>query len=85
MKNFTFQAPTKIIFGKGAEDSVGKEAKKFGKRVLLHYGGGSIKQYGLYDKVIDSLKKEGMEIIELGGVMPNPRLGLVKEGVALCR
>ncbi len=85
MKNFIFQAPTKIIFGKGAEDSVGKEAKKHGKTVLLHYGTGSIKQYGLYDKVISSLKKEGMEIIELGGVLPNPRLGLVNEGIALCR
>jgi alcohol dehydrogenase YqhD (iron-dependent ADH family) len=85
MKNFTFQAPTKIIFGKGAEDSVGKEAKKFGKTVLLHYGGGSIKQYGHYDKVINSLKKESLEIIELGGVLPNPRLSLVKEGIALCR
>jgi alcohol dehydrogenase len=85
MKNFIFQAPTKIIFGKGAEDSVGKEAKKFGKTVLLHYGGGSIKIYGLYDKVKNLLNKEGMEIIELGGVLPNPRLSLVKEGVALCR
>jgi len=85
MKNFKFQAPTKIIFGKGAEDSVGKEAKKFGKTVLLHYGTGSIKQYGLYDKVISSLKEEGMEIVELGGVLPNPRLGPVKEGIALCR
>jgi alcohol dehydrogenase YqhD (iron-dependent ADH family) len=85
MKNFKFQAPTKIIFGKGAEDSVGKEAKKFGSRVLLHYGTGSIKKYGLYDSVINSLKKEGLEIIELGGVLPNPRLGLVNEGISLCR
>jgi alcohol dehydrogenase YqhD (iron-dependent ADH family) len=85
MKNFTFQAPTKIIFGRGAEDSVGKEAKRFGKKVLLHYGTGSIKQYGLYDRVTNSLKKEGMEIIELGGVLPNPRLGLVQKGIELCR
>jgi alcohol dehydrogenase YqhD (iron-dependent ADH family) len=85
MKNFTFQAPTKIIFGKGAENSVGKEAKRFGKKVLLHYGAGSIKKYGLYDKVMKSLKKEGLEIVEMGGVLPNPRLGLVKEGIALCR
>ena len=85
MRNFTFQAPTKIIFGKGAEDSVGKEVKKFGEKVLLHYGGGSIKQYGLYDRVISSLKKEGLEITELGGVRPNPRLSLVQKGIELCR
>ena len=83
MKNFTFQASTKIIFGKGAEDSVGKEVKKFGEKVLLHYGGGSIKKYGLYDRVMNSLKKEGLEIIELGGVQPNPRLSLVQKGIAL--
>jgi alcohol dehydrogenase len=85
MKDFTFQAPTKIIFGKGAEDSVGKESKRYGKTVLLHFGTGSIKQYGLYDKVINSLKKQGMEIIELGGVLPNPRLSLVQRGIELCR
>lgn len=85
MENFTFQAPTKIIFGKGAEDSVGKEVKRFGEKVLLHYGGGSIKKYGLYDRVMNSLKKEGLEIIELGGVQPNPRLNLVQKGIALCR
>lgn len=85
MENFTFQSPTKIIFGKGAEDSVGKEAKRFGQKVLLHYGGGSIKQSGLYDRVVGSLKKDGLEITELGGVLPNPRLGLVQKGIALCR
>ena len=61
MKNFTFQSPTKIIFGKGSEDSVRKETKRFGKKVLLHYGTGSIKQYGLYDRVINSLNKECIE------------------------
>jgi alcohol dehydrogenase len=85
MKNFIFQAPTKIIFGKRAEDSVGKEVKRFGKKVLLHYGTGSIKQYGLFDKVISSLKKEGMEITELGGVLPNPWLSMVHKGIEMCR
>jgi alcohol dehydrogenase len=85
MKNFTFQSPTKIIFGMGAEDSAGKEAKRFGKNVLLHYGTGSIKQYGLYDRVTSALKKEGIEVIELGGVLPNPRLSLVRQGIELCR
>ncbi len=58
MENFVFQSPTRIIFGKGAEAEVGKETKKFTKKVLLHYGGQSIKKYGLYEKVIKSLKAE---------------------------
>lgn len=85
MNNFTFQNSTKIIFGKNTENSVGEETKKYGSKVLLHYGGGSIKKYGLYDKVMSSLKKAGLEIFELGGVKPNPRLSLVKEGIELCR
>lgn len=85
MNNFTFQNSTKIIFGKNTENSVGEETKKYGSKVLLHYGGGSIKKYGLYDKVISSLKNAGLEVFELGGVKPNPRLSLVKEGIELCR
>jgi len=85
MKNFIFQAPTKIIFGKEGEDSAGKEVKKFGRKVLLHYGQESIKKYGIYDRVMGSLRKEGLEIMELGGVQPNPRLSLVREGITLCR
>ena len=81
MKNFIFQAPTKIIFGRNTEDAVGKEIKKLGKKVLLHYGTGSIKSTGLYNKIIDSLKKENVDFIELGGVKPNPRLGLVYKGI----
>lgn len=85
MLNFSYDNKTKIIFGKNTEESVGSETKIFGKRVLLHYGGGSIKKWGLYEKVVESLKKEGIEIFELSGVKPNPRLGLVKEGIKLCR
>jgi alcohol dehydrogenase YqhD (iron-dependent ADH family) len=85
MKNFTFYRPTKIIFGKGTEDEVGRQTKKYGKRILLHYGGGSIKRIGLYDKVMKSLKQEGIEVMELGGVKPNPRLSLVREGIDICR
>lgn len=85
MKNFIFQAPTKIIFGRNTEDAVGKEIKKLGKKVLLHYGTGSIKSTGLYNKIIDSLKKENVDFIELGGVKPNPRLGLVYKGIDFCR
>lgn len=85
MLNFDFLSPTKIIFGKGTENCVGEETCKYGKKILLHYGGGSIKKNGLYDKVVNSLKKAGLEFVELGGVKPNPRLSLVHEGIRICR
>lgn len=85
MKNFEFKNPTKIIFGRGAEEKVGAEMALYSKKILLHYGGGSIKASGLYDRVIASLKEAGVEWVELGGVKPNPRLSLVYEGVKLCR
>ena len=85
MENFIFKNPTKIIFGRGTEESVGTEAAVYSKKVLLHFGGGSIKKSGLYDRVTASLKKAGVEWVELGGVQPNPRLSLVREGINLCR
>jgi len=85
MDNFIFQNPTKIIFGKGAENGVGKEISNYSKKILLLYGGGSIKKTGLYDKVITSLSGEEIEYIELSGVKPNPRLSLVQEGIKICR
>ncbi len=85
MENFVFQNPTKILFGRGMEDRVGEEAAIYSKNILLHYGGGSIKKTGLYDRVTASLKKAGVSWIELGGVKPNPRLSLVHEGVKLVK
>ncbi len=85
MENFEFLSPTKIIFGRGVENGVGAETKKYSEKVLLHYGGGSIKRSGLYDKVAASLKAAGVEYMELSGVQPNPRLSLVREGVKICR
>lgn len=85
MNDFVFQCPTKIIFGKGTESAIGKEAAQYGKKVLLHYGGGSIKKSGLFDRVVACLKAEGIEVIELGGVKPNPRLSMVYEGIKICR
>jgi alcohol dehydrogenase len=85
MENFRFINSTEIIFGRDTEKLVGTETKKRGKRVLVHYGGGSIKKSGLYDRVIGSLRESGIDFIELGGVKPNPRLSLVREGVDLCR
>ena len=85
MENFTFRNTTKIIFGKDTESQVGIEAARYGNKILLHYSGGSIKKYGLYDRILKSLKDAGLEIIELGGVQPNPRLSLVKKGIDICR
>lgn len=85
MENFIYDRSTKVIFGKGTENAVGGEVKKFGSTVLLHYGGGSIKISGLYDKVIKSLQKSDIKIIELGGVKPNPGYDLIHEGIKLCR
>jgi alcohol dehydrogenase len=84
MENFVFQNPTRIIFGKGMESRVGSEVKGY-QKVLLHYGEGSIKKSGLYDRVVDSLLDTGVDFIELGGVKPNPLLDLVNEGVRMCR
>ncbi|MBC7959335.1 MAG: iron-containing alcohol dehydrogenase [Vallitaleaceae bacterium] len=85
MDNFIFQNATKIIFGKQTEQLVGAETIKYSKKVLLHYGSGSIKKTGLYDTVIKSLTEAGVEFIELGNAQPNPRLSLVQEGIKLCR
>ena len=85
MDNFTFHNPTKIIFGKATENKVGAEVKRYSQKVLLCYGGGSIKRTGLYDRVINSLKENNIEYFQISGVKPNPRLSLVKEGIKLCR
>ena len=86
MENFTYYAPTYFAFGKGAESDVGKYVKRFGgTKVLLHYGGGSVIRSGLLERVKESLQQAGIDCVELGGVRPNPRSGLVYEGIALCR
>ena len=86
MENFEFYSPTRFVFGRGAEKKTGELVKKCGgTKVLLHFGGGSIKSNGIYDKVVSSLQEAGVEFVALGGVMPNPRSGLVREGIDLCR
>ena len=86
MQDFQFYAPTYFSFGKDGEQSIGGLVKRFGgSKVLIHYGGGSIKKNGVFDKVVDSLNKSNIPFVELGGVMPNPRSGLVYEGIDLCR
>ena len=82
MQNFTYYAPTEVIFGKNAEERTGKEVKKWGgSKVLLVYGGGSVKKSGLLDKIHKELDEENIFWKELGGVKPNPRLSLAEEGV----
>ncbi len=84
MKQFTYYTPTKVVFGKDTELQVGKLVKEQGaKKVLIHYGGGSAVRSGLLDRVRKSLEEEGIESVCLGGVKPNPRLSLVREGIAL--
>ncbi|HSV55717.1 MAG TPA: iron-containing alcohol dehydrogenase [Magnetospirillaceae bacterium] len=85
MTGFTFAYSTKILFGRGREKEVGKETSAHSRRILLHYGQGSIKKSGLYDRVCQSLRKAGVQFCELGGVVPNPRLSLVRRGIKLCR
>ena len=86
MENFTFYSPTYFVFGKDKETQTGRYVKRFGgSKVLIHYGGGSVIRSGLLDRVKDSLQQDGISFIELGGVKPNPRSGLVYEGIDLCR
>ena len=85
MRNFNFCVPTKILFGKDRVNDIASEIKQYGSRVLLVYGGGSIKKMGLYDRVVDLLRGEGLFFVELAGVQPNPRITSVREGVKLCR
>ena len=86
MENFTFYSPTYFVFGKDEETNAGKYVKRFGgTKVLIHYGGGSVVRTGLLDRVKKSLADEGLSFVELGGVKPNPRSGLVYEGIELCR
>jgi alcohol dehydrogenase YqhD (iron-dependent ADH family) len=85
MQNFIYDRCTKVIFGKDTESAVGAEVKRHTDKVMLHFGGGSIKKTGLYDRVMKSLKNGGVEVVELGGVVPNPKLGLVRKGIDMCR
>ena len=86
MKDFTYYAPTRIVFGKESEEKLPQLIQQYGgKKVLVHYGGGSAKRSGLLDKVFTMLDDAGIAYVELGGVVPNPVLSLVKEGIDLCK
>ncbi len=83
--NFTYCNPTKLYFGKNALENLGAELQKYGKNVLLVYGGGSIKKNGIYDRVISLLRENGKNVSEDAGVMPNPTANKLREGVARAR
>lgn len=86
MENFVFQNPTKLVFGKGTVEKIGEYLKKDGiKKVLLLYGGGSIKKNGVYEKVVRSLIENGVEKVEVSGVRPNPVLSKVHEAIDVAR
>lgn len=85
MNAFSFYNPVKLIFGKGQLEALKKEIPIYGNRVLLVYGGGSIKKNGLYDEVISALQQLNVEVHELAGVEPNPRLSTAKRGIEICK
>ncbi|OZU86996.1 NADH-dependent alcohol dehydrogenase [Virgibacillus indicus] len=85
MDNFTYRNPTKLIFGKGQLDALPAEVEQYGKKVLIVYGGGSIKRNGIYDNVIKKLSEINAVVFELPGVEPNPRISTVRKGVEICK
>ena len=86
MKDFNYYAPTEVVFGKQSEEQVAALVKKYGgTKVLVHYGGKSAERSGLLDKICGLLDKGGIPYVKLGGVVPNPRLSLAKQGIELCR
>ena len=85
MNSFIYDIPVKVYFGRDQLSHLGAELRKFGRRVLLTYGGGSIKRNGLYDRVVSELRNADMEVYELSGIEPNPRIESVRQGVAMCK
>jgi alcohol dehydrogenase YqhD (iron-dependent ADH family) len=85
MNSFVYDIPVKVYFGENQLDNLSTELKKYGKRVLLTYGGGSIKKNGLYDAIVAEVEKAGMELFELSGIDPNPRIQSVREGSEICK
>ena len=83
--NFTYCNPTKLYFGKGAVESLKEELQKYGDNVLLVYGGGSIRKNGIYDEVVAVLREAGKNVTEIYGVMPNPTIDKLREGISIAR
>ena len=86
MNNFNYYTPTKVVFGENTENEIGRLIKEQKcQKVLIHYGGKSAIKSGLIDRVRASLNEENISYVELGGVVPNPRLSLVYQGIQLCK
>lgn len=86
MVNFEYYTPTKVVFGKDSENRVGELIREFGaSKVLIHYGGGSAERSGLLSRIRRSLEESGISYVTLGGVVPNPRISLVRTGIELCK
>lgn len=85
MNSFVYDIPTKVYFGENQLGHLGEELSKYGKKVLMTYGGGSIKKSGLYDKVVTEIKNAGLELFELSGIEPNPKIGSVRAGADICK
>ena len=85
INDFIYNIPTKIYFGRDQLRHLGAELKKYGSRVLMTYGGGSIKRMGLYDRVVKEIKDAGLELFELNGIEPNPRIESVRKGAQMCK
>lgn len=85
MNDFIYDIPVTVYFGKDQLSNLGDELSKYGKRVLMTYGGGSIKKTGLYDRVVAEIKNAGLELFELSGIEPNPRIDSVRAGAEICK
>ncbi len=85
MNSFIYDVPTKVYFGENQLSYLGEELSKYGKKILLTYGGGSIKKMGLYDKITKEIKDAGLELFELSGIEPNPRIDSVRKGAEICK
>ena len=86
IKDFNYYAPTRVVFGRDSEKQLAQLIRQYGgTRVLVHYGGGSARRSGLLDRTFNTLREAGISFVELGGVVPNPLLSKVNEGIDLCR
>ena len=86
IKDFNYYAPTRVVFGRDSEKQLAQLIQQQGgTRVLVHYGGGSARRSGLLDRTFNTLREAGISFVELGGVVPNPLLSKVQEGIDLCR
>lgn len=85
MNSFVYNIPTQVYFGRDQLCHLGEVLSRYGKKVLLTYGGGSIKRTGLYDTIMTEMKNAGLEVLELSGIEPNPRISSVREGVKICK